>query len=482
MNIEDTIERIRAAHGNPQKRALATVEIVLAAHEPGLRAALEAAAVPHWFTPAILRAMLETDESGTRRYFEDLTQLPMVETFAAREGWNVHELTRIALRANLIENNPDHFQQLSVRAASCFGGKEPHQLIEAIYHRLIAAPEQAVGELTALYNSWSGGGRQELLQALGIALAELLKAAPLAPLARAQSLLRYGQMSIDRRPGSELEPLVKEAVALFQGSGDEFGEAVAHDLLGDIFYDRGQLAEAFEEFAAHQQIVRTLNGRNPEDTLLRGELAVSHNKAGSIYERQKRPEEALREYEAAWKIRMQLVSQEPDNPDWQRDLSISHGNLGCIYQAQGRIEEALRQCEADKRIMQKLAQQDPDNTKWQRDLSFCHNSVGRIYESQNRAEDALREYQEARRVVLALAQGDPGKTLWQRDLSVSDNNVGGILESLGDLSGATAMYRQGLELIERLLKLDPTNHRWQWDKEFSQRQLNRVQEKPDLRV
>ncbi len=72
MNFEDAITRLQAAQGDPQKLTLATVDIVLAAHEPGLRPALEAASVPHWFTPKILAALMETDEAAASAWVEKL--------------------------------------------------------------------------------------------------------------------------------------------------------------------------------------------------------------------------------------------------------------------------------------------------------------------------------------------------------------------------------------------------------------------------
>src|SRR5262245_694235 len=101
MELEDTLSRLRAAEGDPQKLTLATVDIVLAAHEPGLRAVLETAAVPHWFDASILSALLETDQTTAARWVEQLQRLPMVETFPAHDAWNVHEATRLALRRRL---------------------------------------------------------------------------------------------------------------------------------------------------------------------------------------------------------------------------------------------------------------------------------------------------------------------------------------------------------------------------------------------
>ena len=151
MNIEDVIARVQAASSDPHKLALTTLDIVLSAHEPELRTALEAAAIPHWFTPPILARLLQIDEAKAYGYIERLQQLPMVESVEARKGWNVHELTRLAVRSELARQQPDRFRELSLHAAGCFTDDEPHQHVEAIYHRLIADPADASTALKALY-------------------------------------------------------------------------------------------------------------------------------------------------------------------------------------------------------------------------------------------------------------------------------------------------------------------------------------------
>jgi hypothetical protein len=93
-------ERLQEAQGDPQKLALVTLDIVLESSEPWMRDVVEAAAVPHWFTAGILGALVQVDPDTAGRYLQALTRLPMVETFAARNGWNVHEMSRLALRAS----------------------------------------------------------------------------------------------------------------------------------------------------------------------------------------------------------------------------------------------------------------------------------------------------------------------------------------------------------------------------------------------
>src|SRR3954467_329006 len=98
----------------------------------------------------------------------------MVEGFPTRQGWNIHEATRLALRNHLLETDPERFRRLSARAASCLSGDDRHHRIESVYHRLVAAPREGADSLRQLYSSWYFEGRYENLQSLAIVLEEVL--------------------------------------------------------------------------------------------------------------------------------------------------------------------------------------------------------------------------------------------------------------------------------------------------------------------
>ena len=99
----------------------------------------------------------------------------MVETFSARQAWNVHETTRQAFRATLVKNDPERFRILTHLAASHFSGSDDIQQIEQIYHRLAGAETGADKQLLELYHKWYRTGRYETQQSLALVLEELLR-------------------------------------------------------------------------------------------------------------------------------------------------------------------------------------------------------------------------------------------------------------------------------------------------------------------
>jgi hypothetical protein len=209
VDFDETLRLLESAQGDLQKLALATLDIVLAGQDPRLRVAVEAAAVPHWFDAAVLAALLPEEADDTAAVVEQLKTLPMVESFPARQGLNVHDTTRLALRARLAQEEPTRFVRLSAAAAAYFVGDAPPLEVERIYHRLSAAPEGA-GELEALWKRWDEGGRHEALQALGVVLDELAQTTYLTEAAEARVCYCLWSIRQQRLPLSQQQSLAPE--------------------------------------------------------------------------------------------------------------------------------------------------------------------------------------------------------------------------------------------------------------------------------
>ncbi|HEX6716207.1 MAG TPA: tetratricopeptide repeat protein, partial [Pyrinomonadaceae bacterium] len=470
-DFEEIIARLEAADGDSTKLSLATLDIVIAIYEPMIRTALEAAVMPHWFDAQILSVLLEIDESKTDALVKELRELPMVETFAVRNGWNVHEATRLALRSRLAEERPAQFQSLSARAANYFKSDDPAWQIEAVYHRLLAEPDKAVQDLECLWKTWRRAGRYEPLQALGLALGELIRSAQMMPMARAQTLVCFSSISRGRLPLQTVRDLVTEALDLFREFGHLLGEIDARDQLGETLMAEGSLQDALNQFAINKRIAKRLLKREPEKADWQSELSNACSKIGSVLQNQGQLRKALHEYMASREIMQQLNKRDPKNPEWLRELSVAHNNLGSIYQAQGHSQKALREYKADKKIMQFLTHSNSENAGWQLDLSIAHNSIGQILEAQGRSTEALPEYQASKTIMKRLTKRDPENNDWLRELSVSHNKVGSIYQAQRHWARAMREYVSAKEIRLELTKRDPENAMWQRDLSVS---LNRV--------
>jgi hypothetical protein len=130
MTLPRELQILADAQGDPALLALATVDLTFldltAEERAGTRAALAAAAVPHWCDAAVLRDLSPALPGAT---WERLQKLPVVEPFPARGpgAANVHETNRLALRKWLADTDPDELVALSARGRDVQPRRAPHQ-------------------------------------------------------------------------------------------------------------------------------------------------------------------------------------------------------------------------------------------------------------------------------------------------------------------------------------------------------------------
>jgi tetratricopeptide (TPR) repeat protein len=459
MTAEETIAKLQAAQGDPRKLALVTVEIVLSQHKPELRQALEAAAIPHWFNKEILAKLLEIADEKAADYMEQLKRLPMVEPFPARDGWNVHESTRLALRSDLASSQSGKFRKLSALAVKCFPGDQPHEEIERLFHLLVAAPPEAESTLSTLSQEWTD--REELL-ALGPMLLELSSDLLLSnsidfQLELARLYLKLGEVA--RWFGQSQQAHVyftrsealSEHLAQTEPDRASFQRSLyaSHIWLGDLARALGQNESAQAYFQKGHTIVERLAQAEPNRSDFQRELSVSHNKLGDLARDLDQNESAQTNYHKSLAIRERLTQTEPNRTDLQRDLAVSYNKLGDLAHALGQNEEAQAYFQKSLAIRERLAQAEPNRADFQRDLSVSYNKLGDLARALGQNESAQAYFEKDLAIAQRLAQAEPNRADRQRDLAYSYWTV-------NDSPSALAI----LEALKKVGRLLPTDEPW----------------------
>lgn len=124
--VSDFLRRLESIKGDPRAQSALVAEFALSAvpdleREP-IRAALDAAAVLHWFDAVLLENMLEIGFEDAQHRVEILKTFSFVETNRRgdQELLNIHESTRLGWRKKIAVENPEYFRTLSTRAAAYF--------------------------------------------------------------------------------------------------------------------------------------------------------------------------------------------------------------------------------------------------------------------------------------------------------------------------------------------------------------------------
>ena len=481
MDIQQPLDQVHAAAGDPQKLTLTTLEIALSVHGRDLRPVVEAAAIPHWFTPEILARMLGLERTVAEQYMERLGSLSMVETFAARGGWNVHETTRLAIRRDRCANQPERFRELSSAASKCFHGDTPHDRIEALYHLLTSEPSRGGDQLRSLYSEWFEAGRFESCQALAAALEELLKSTPPTAPARAHCLVYLARIRENYHDVCETEHLLRDALALLEEGNDSLAPG-CRDCLGDTLQKQGRTSEALAEYLEARKIRRRAAETDTENHGRISTTLYSHSRVGKIYRSQSRFEEADVEYRKGLNLTRQLTERFPDDTVWRRLLAAFYILIGNLYAEQGKYESALNNYRENLNVSEGLADLDPQNWEWQRDLAVAHSNATRMYLNQGNSEMAFSELSLALGLWQRLVSQFPDNNNLLRDLSLTHIDLGDIYEERKEFEEALSYYRTALDLTLQVTQQVPGNLEWQRDLAFAHFKVGGIYQQPPERL
>jgi tetratricopeptide (TPR) repeat protein len=455
---DELLARLQAAESAEERDWLVT-EALLESLPAELQQATWAAAVPHWFDAQILAALLEKAPGECDALYADLQGLPFVEPFQAREGHNVHEVTREAMLARLWEGRRDEYRALSARAAAYFAGSdEAKNRIEEIYHQLIADPDAGAKALYDQGWEWHDPPliAYDLVYALADAALEHDRAGRLDKQGAGTANLLSGR--IDTLYARAQEAMDKLEAARQASEPGSRLRADSHYRLGDVHHMVGEYAEARKRFVEALGVYASIGNRRGEADCILG-LGDVHRGLEEYTEARDRYEEARTIYSA--------IGHRRGEAHCIHGLGDVNLDLEEYAEAQDRYEEALAVYTASgNRLMEALCLKA---------LGSAHSGLGEPTEARNRYEKARRIYAalgvrlwEAhctlRQGEVALAQKDwpEAERLLQaalaayRELGMS-GNVGASLIRLGDVarwrgdrSAAEQYYREALDVYDEL--------------------------------
>jgi tetratricopeptide (TPR) repeat protein len=129
--------------------------------------------------------------------------------------------------------------------------------------------------------------------------------------------------------------------------------------------------------ATPDRLFDRLRSNEPGNTIRREFLAVAHERIGAVLHEQGDLPGALERYQASLAIMERLAKADPGNAVWQGFLAVSHDRIGIVLQAQGNLPEALESYRSALAIAERLAKAEPGNVRWQSLHSVSLGGSGR---------------------------------------------------------------------------------------------------------
>ena len=314
------------------ERAWLVTESLLHTLSPELQSAVWAVAIPHWFDAEILTALRPDLADQAEDLYGQLQQLSFVEVFPGR-GHNIHERTRKGLLNQLWTREQEEFRQLSAHAAQYFLGDSlehlPGQQIEAIYHQVMASPEDGDDRFWDLAQTWNNDFRLVELESLLDTLREHIAAQRLEPLRVAKELYWRGKARSRAYRNDEALANYEQAIGLFRDVGDRLGEANTLKAIGDVLQFLNRRDEALANYEQAIGLFRDVGDRLGEANTLQGLGGLKENDA-----------DALALYRQAHQLYQQIGDQYSQARNLRWFMAEAQVKLGQVADARIALQEA----------------------------------------------------------------------------------------------------------------------------------------------
>jgi tetratricopeptide (TPR) repeat protein len=327
----------------------------------------------------------------------------------------------------------------------------PDNVIDQLYvaygHRALAAMSLSMGQ---------AGAREELDQAMAIS-GRLLDAhgdVPQVPNERSIEYEVLSQIQDDAGDFAGALDSLRQDLALkerVQKLSPKYanlinGLAVARVELGDELARLGSRSEALQSNQAGIDLYKSL-AKNGTDGRATRELAITQSKRGEILLMDGKQAKALENFQQAFAILEPMSKADPQNALLRQDVAGEWSNIGRALVIQGKYADGLTNLDRAVPAFEQSAAQDRSLKEIPFALGASFVWRGEALLGLGRTSEALQSFQSA---VSRFTQAANGSNSASFALAVSHGKAAAVLVALGDMQNADSTYRKALAILEPL--------------------------------
>jgi tetratricopeptide (TPR) repeat protein len=211
--------------------------------------------------------------------------------------------------------------------------------------------------------------------------------------------------------------LLEQATAV-QPQDDWLGVlSTARTNAGRVLETRGQFAAARQLYESVLATAKLLASRQPADIQRQADLADAHDSLGKIALEQGQLEQAIVDYRDVHRIKSNLSARSPADRDAAERLLISNGILGRTLALCGNEAEAAQHLGEAVSAAKVLVAFDAKQVDWRFWLGKYGLQLGSVARSAGHLDEAGAHDEAALHVLTDLVATDPTNSTWQRELA-----------------------------------------------------------------
>ena len=218
---------------------------------------------------------------------------------------------------------------------------------------------------------------------------------------------------------------------------------------GRVLETRGEFVAARTLYESVLATATLLASRQPGDVQRQADLADAHDSLGKIALEQGQLAQAILDYRDVHRIKSELASRSPDDRDALERLLISNGILGRTLALCGAEVEASKHVSEAVGAARNLVAFDAKQADWRFWLGKYGLQLGSIARGAGRLQEAADRDGEALRVLSALVATDPTNSAWQRELAGAQVESARLRLALGETASAGQLLAAAFATLAR---------------------------------
>ena len=237
----------------------------------------------------------------------------------------------------------------------------------------------------------------------------------------------------------------------------DLSRAVAHQRLGEIYRQIGQLAEALRQLDHAVRLAEQLAAAAPLDLAVKDCLSRSHVGLGEIHLRAAETDLALKHFHRVVVLAEEIAAISAPNPGARRGLLEAYVRLGRAHGFHGEYVDARPGFRKALVTAEQWEGDEPGNAEAASMLAWSYRKIGDIDKLSGNFDVARTDYLKAIAIGRASMTAHPTDLETKTHLATALNDLGGVLHNQRDLAGAEPLHAEAEKLFTDLADADPEN-------------------------
>jgi non-specific serine/threonine protein kinase/serine/threonine-protein kinase len=238
--------------------------------------------------------------------------------------------------------------------------------------------------------------------------------------------------------------------------------AKAYEKVGDVQGNPynpnlGDIKGALESYEKARLIRQQLSDKEPENSVMRGDLANNLKLIGEIHSNGGDYDKAVGFYDQALVLQEKLIEQNPNDFASRAKLAELLRARGLIPFFEGDNKKAIEYYVRAKAINEQLHNEQPENPKIAEHYAYNFVAIGEAQGWDSDFEGASKNLQTGLDMLIRLGEKYPNDFAIQRSLMLAHNKKAENYQDLKDFEKSVALFSRGVEIAQISAKADPQN-------------------------